>query len=56
MNILGVSFAMHESAACLVQDGRLTFACAEERVSRRQKDGAFPVLAIQSALDFAGLR
>jgi carbamoyltransferase len=55
MNILGLSFGFHESAACLVQDGRLVFACAEERLSRKKLDSAFPVRAIQAALDFAGL-
>ena len=57
MNILGVSFSgSHESAACLVQDGDLVFACAEERLSRRKQDSAVPMRAIQAALDFAGLK
>lgn len=56
MNILGISYSMHESAACLVQDGRLVFACAEERLSRRKQDASFPVLAIQAALKHAGLK
>ncbi len=56
MNILGISFSMHESAACLVQDGRLEFACAEERLSRRKQDAGFPVLAIEAALKSANLQ
>jgi carbamoyltransferase len=56
MNIVGISYSgNHESAACLVQDGRLVFACAEERLSRVKLDGSFPVRAIQAALEFAGL-
>ena len=55
MNILGISYSMHESAACLVQDGKLVFACAEERLSRRKQDASFPVLAIQAALKHGGL-
>jgi carbamoyltransferase len=55
MNILGISYMMHESSACLVQDGELIFAVAEERLSRKNKDGSFPVRAIWAALDFAGL-
>jgi len=47
---------MHESAACLVQDGKLVFACAEERLSRVKQDAGFPVNAIQAALDFSGLK
>src|SRR5207253_10051506 len=56
MNILGIAYSMHESSACLVQDGELVFACAEERLSRKNKDGSFPGRAIRAALDFAGLK
>src|SRR5437899_343916 len=56
MNIIGINFSgFHESSACLVKDGELLFACAEERLSRIKQDKAFPVRAIQAALDFAGL-
>jgi carbamoyltransferase len=55
MNILGISYSMHESSACLVQDGELVFAVAEERLSRKNKDGSFPVRAIRAALEFGGL-
>src|SRR5258708_8913846 len=44
---------MHDSAACLVQDGELLFAVAEERISRVKHDARFPTLAIQACLDFA---
>jgi carbamoyltransferase len=56
MNILGINYSVHESAACLVQDGKLTFACAEERLSRVKQDSSFPVLAIQAALKHGGLK
>lgn len=56
MNIVGISYSMHESAACLVQDGRLQFACAEERLSGIKQDAGFPIKAIRAALDFASLR
>ena len=56
MNILGVSFGFHESAACLVRDGELVFACAEERLTGQKQDSSFPIRAIQAALDFAGLK
>ena len=55
MNIIGVSYSVHESAACLVQDAKLVFACAEERLSGAKQDARFPVRAIQAALDYAGL-
>src|SRR6266436_9306733 len=44
---------MHDSSACLVRDGELLFAVAEERISRVKHDARFPALAIQSCLDFA---
>ena len=56
MNILGISYSLHESAACLLQDGRLVFAIAEERLSKKKQDAGFPVLAIQACLDHAGLK
>lgn len=55
MNILGISYSLHESAACLVQDGELKFACAEERLSGQKQDARFPVRAIQASLAFCGL-
>jgi len=56
MNILGINCSgFHESSACLVQDGKVLFACAEERLNRIKQDKRFPVLAVQAALDFAGL-
>jgi carbamoyltransferase len=55
VNIVGVSYSVHESAACLVQEGRLVFACAEERLSGTKQDAGFPVRAIQAALDHAGI-
>jgi len=55
MNILGIGYTMHESSACLVRDGELVFAAAEERLSRKKLDASFPVRAIQAALDFAGI-
>ena len=57
MNILGInSSGFHESSVCLLQDGKVVFACAEERLSRVKQDKRFPKLAIQAALDFAGLK
>jgi carbamoyltransferase len=46
---------MHDSSACIVRDGELLFAIAEERLSRQKHDGRFPALAIRACLDFAGI-
>jgi len=54
MLTLGINYSqMHDSAACIVRDGNLLFAVAEERISRVKHDARFPQLAIQACLDFA---
>jgi len=51
---LGLNYSqMHDSSACIVRDGELLFAVAEERISRTKHDARFPQLAIQACLDFA---
>src|SRR5687768_11328394 len=45
MNILGISGFYHDSAACLVQDGRVVAAAQEERFTRKKHDAAFPAHA-----------
>jgi carbamoyltransferase len=53
---LGINYSqMHDSSACIVRDGELLFAVAEERLSRVKHDAGFPRLAIQACLDFAGV-
>jgi carbamoyltransferase len=47
---------MHDSSACLVRDGELLFAVAEERISRVKHDARFPQNAIRACLEFAKLR
>jgi carbamoyltransferase len=54
MLTLGINYSqMHDSSACIVRDGELLFAVAEERLSRLKHDARFPHLAIQACLDFA---
>src|SRR6266853_6100847 len=55
MNILGISAHYHESAAALVVDGVPVCAVQEERLSRHKGDAAFPLLAIESCLQHAGI-
>ncbi len=55
MNVLGVSAWYHDSAACLVQDGRITAAAQEERFTRKKHDAAFPARAIRACLAQGGL-
>jgi carbamoyltransferase len=57
MITLGINYSqMHDSSACLVRDGELLFAVAEERLSRLKHDARFPQLAIQACFDFAKIR
>jgi carbamoyltransferase len=52
---LGINYSqMHDSSACIVRDGELLFAVAEERLSRLKHDSRFPQLAIEACLKFAG--
>lgn len=54
MITLGINYSqMHDSSACIVRDGELLFAVAEERLSRLKHDSRFPYLAVQACLDFA---
>lgn len=50
MNILGISAFYHDSAACLVQDGKIVSAAQEERFTRKKHDSAFPINAINFCL------
>ncbi len=57
MLTIGVNYSqMHDSSACIVRDGELLFAVAEERISRVKHDAGFPVHAIEACLGFAKVR
>src|SRR3954466_2773081 len=55
MNILGISAYYHDSAACLVQDGRIVAAAQEERFTRKKHDAGFPREAIAYCLREGGI-
>lgn len=57
MLTLGINYSqMHDSSACIVRDGELLFAVAEERISRQKHDARFPQHAIRACLEFAQAR
>jgi carbamoyltransferase len=57
MLTLGINYSqMHDSSACIVRDGELVFAIAEERISRVKHDARFPHLAIQACLEYSRVR
>ena len=55
MNIIGISAFYHESACCLMQDGRLVAAAAEERFSGVKHDPRLPVGAYRYCLEAGGI-
>jgi len=55
MRVLGISAFYHDSAAALIEDGRIVAAAQEERFTRRKHDPGFPHNAIAYCLAEAGI-
>lgn len=55
MNILGISAYYHDSAACVLKDGKIIAAAQEERFTRKKHDHHFPRQAIGFCLKQASL-
>jgi carbamoyltransferase len=55
VRILGLSAYYHDSAACLVEDGRIVAAAQEERFTRKKHDAEFPSSAVAYCLSEAGI-
>src|SRR5262245_36886408 len=51
MRLLGISAFYHDSAAALIEDGRIVAAAQEERFSRKRHDAGFPAGAIGYCLE-----
>ncbi len=51
--ILGISAFYHDSAACIVQDGKIVAAAQEERFTRVKHDRGYPFNAIEFVLKFS---
>ncbi len=56
IHVLGISAFYHDSAACLVRDGRIIAAAQEERFTRKKHDPSFPSFAVEYCLTEGGLR
>ena len=54
-SILGVSAFYHDSAACILQDGKIIAAAQEERFTRKKHDSNYPYNAIEFVLNYAKL-
>ena len=55
MTILGISAFYHDSAAALIEDGRIVAAAQEERFTRKKHDPDFPANAVAYCLQYGGL-
>ena len=55
VQVLGLSFGFHDSAAALIRDGEIIAAAQQERFSRRKNDARFPADAMSFCLDQAGI-
>ena len=55
MTILGISAFYHDSAAAIIQDGKVVAAAQEERFTRKKNDASFPVNAARFCLQFADI-
>src|SRR6186997_2024319 len=55
MRLLGISAFYHDSAAALVEDGRVVAAAQEERFTRKKHDSSFPHHALAYCLEAAGV-
>lgn len=59
MKIIGLTAHFsgnHDNSAALLEDGKITFAESEERISRIKHDRQFPIRSIQHALNFQKLK
>ena len=54
--ILGISAFYHDSAACILKDGKILAAAQEERFTRKKHDQNYPHNAIDFVLKFANLK
>src|ERR687895_2234216 len=56
MRVLGISAYYHDSAAALLENGRIVAAAQEERFTRKKHDARFPKNAIGYCLGERGIR
>ena len=54
--ILGISAFYHDSAACILKDGKIVAAAQEERFTRKKHDSSYPYYAIEFVLKYVNLR
>ena len=55
-SILGISAFYHDSAACILINGKIIAAAQEERFTRIKHDSNYPSNAVEFVLNFAKLK
>ena len=55
-SILGISAFYHDSAACILKNGKIIAAAQEERFTRKKHDLNYPYNAIEFVLKYANLK
>ncbi len=55
-SILGISAFYHDSAACILKDGKIIAAAQEERFTRKKHDPSYPHNAIEFVLRYSNLK
>jgi carbamoyltransferase len=55
LRVLGISALYHDSAAALIEDGRIVAAAQEERFTRKKHDSRFPAHAVRYCLSEGGI-
>ena len=55
-SILGISAFFHDSAACILKNGKIIAAAQEERFTRKKHDPDYPYNAIEFVLKYSNLK
>ena len=54
--VLGISAFYHDSAACILKDGKIVAAAQEERFTRIKHDASYPYNAIEFVLKYSNIK
>ena len=55
-SVLGISAFYHDSAACILKNGKIIAAAQEERFTRKKHDPSYPYNAIEFVLKYSNLK
>lgn len=55
MYIIGLKQSGYNTSACIMKDGKITFAICEERLTRNKKTKNFPINAVKACLEYENI-